>query len=223
MTLSKGLTIRAVRAARQTYEDTQAAFDPLMTTFAQLLAPLALLLAPSQSAPVDAGGRMDAIDGADGIDDTAWGLALRADGPPMLPAEQENPGTFDPQTWNQVRIEQHLTIRIYPGQLPRGAFMAPPPTSAPQRGPDRRQIRCVALSALGGLRLSGANQLTLVLRDDRMVLATLPKICSASSFYSGFYVEPTPDGMLCARRDVIHSRAGANCSISRLDLVDPGN
>ena len=223
MTLSKGLTIRAVRAARQAHEDTQAAFDPLMTTLAQLLAPLALLLAPSQSAPVDAGDYAEASGRADGLDDSAWGLALRADGPPLLAADQENPGTFDLETWNQVRIEQHLTIRIYPGQLPRGAFIAPPPSSAPQRGPDRRQVRCVALSALGGLRLSGANQLTLVLRDDRMVLASLPKICSASSFYSGFYVEPTPDGMLCARRDVIHSRAGANCSISRLDLIDPAN
>ncbi|WP_295632744.1 hypothetical protein [Novosphingobium sp.] len=188
-----------------------------MPTLAQLLAPLALLLTPSQSAPVDAGDRVD------GIEDSAWALALQANGPPLLSSDEDRPGTFDPETWNQVRIEQHLTIRIYPGQLPRGAFIALPPSSAPQRGPDKRQIRCVALSALGGLRLSGANQLMLVLRDDRMVLATLPKICSASSFYSGFYVEPTPDGMLCARRDVIHSRAGANCSISRLDLADPGS
>ena len=200
-----------------------------MTTLAQFLAPLALLLTPSQSAPVDAGDRADAIAGlADALwADAPWDLALRADGPPLLSVDLDRPGALRrdswPDGWNQVRIEQHLTIRINPGQLPRGAFIATPPSATPQRGSDRRHIRCVAMSALGGLRLSGANQLMLVLRDDRMVLATLPKICSASAFYSGFYVEPTPDGMLCARRDVIHSRAGANCSISRLDMVDSAN
>ena len=200
-----------------------------MTTLAQFLVPLALLLTPSQSAPVDAGDRADAIAGLDDApwDDAPWDLALRADGPPLLSVDLDRPGALRrdswPEGWNQVRIEQHLTIRINPGQLPRGAFIAPPPSATPQRGSDRRQIRCVAMSALGGLRLSGANQLMLVLRDDQMVLATLPKICSASAFYSGFYVEPTPDGMLCARRDVIHSRAGANCSISRLDMVYSAN
>jgi hypothetical protein len=204
-----------------------------MPTLVQLLAPLALLLAPSQTAPVDAGDRPDGIGGResgisseampDVLDDSVWGMALRADGPPLLARDEERPGTLEPETWNQVRIEQHLTIRIYPGQAPRGTFFVPPPPVPSKRAPDRRQIRCVALSALGGLRLSGANQITLVLRDERMVLATLPKICSASAFYSGFYVEPTPDGMLCARRDVIHSRAGANCSIGRLDMFDTGN
>lgn len=200
-----------------------------MPTLAQLFAPLALLLAPSQSAPasgIDSGRVLDLPSGD--ADEADWGLALRVDGPPLLPANQDRsgqdrPGTLEPETWNQVRIEQHLTIRIYPGQVPRGAFLAAPPPTAPQRGPDKRQVRCVAMAALGGLRLSGPNQLTLILRDDRMVLATLPKICSASAFYSGFYVEPTPDGMLCARRDVIHSRAGANCAISRLDVLDSGN
>ena len=195
-----------------------------MPTLAQLFAPLALLLTPSQSAPVGGTDSARALElPGESADQGDWGLALRVDGPPLLPANQDQAGTLDPETWNQVRIEQHLTIRIYPGQLPRGAFLAAPPSAAPQRGPDKRQIRCVAMSALGGLHLSGANQLTLVLRDDRMVLATLPRICSASAFYSGFYVEPTPDGMLCARRDVIHSRAGANCAISRLDVVDSGN
>ena len=196
----------------------------LMPTLAQLLAPLALLLAPSHSAPVSG------IDSArapslpqGGVGDADWGMALRVVGPPLLAADRDQAGTFDSETWNQVRIEQHLTIRIYPGQLPRGAFLAAPQPAAPQRGPDKRQIRCVAMSALGGLHLTGANQLTLVLRDERMVLATLPKICSASAFYSGFYVEPTADGMLCARRDVIHSRAGATCSISRLDVVNTVN
>ena len=196
----------------------------LMPTLVQLLAPLALLLAPSQSAPVSGSDSARALElPNDGADDADWGLALRADGPPLLPAGQDQAGTRDPETWNQVRIEQHLTIRISPGQAPRGTFLMPPPPTALQRGPERRQIKCVAMVALGGVRLSGPNQIMLVLRDDRMVLATLPRICSASAFYSGFYVEPTPDGMLCARRDVIHSRAGVNCAISRLDVVDAGN
>jgi len=205
-----------------------------MPTLTQLLAPLALLLAPPQSALVGAAASVGGLESfaatdipADGVEDFAWGLALRVDGPPLLPVDQALPGARNsgswPETWNQVRIEQHLTIRISPGQVPRGTFLTPPPPTVPQRGPERRQIKCVAMTALAGVRLSGPNQLTLILRDDRMILATLPRICSASAFYSGFYVEPTPDGMLCARRDVVHSRAGANCSLSRLDVVDWGN
>ncbi len=199
-----------------------------MPTLVQLLAPLALLLSPSQSVPVSGTDSARPLElPGDDSDHADWGLALRVDGPPLLPADLDKAGTFagpfDSETWNQVRIEQHLTIRISPGQVPRGTFLMPPPPTASQGGPERRQIKCVAMAALAGVRLSGPNQITLVLRDDRMVLATLPRICSASAFYSGFYVEPTPDGMLCARRDVIHSRAGANCAISRLDVVDSGS
>jgi len=195
-----------------------------MPTLVQLLAPLALLLAPTQSASVaghDSAGALDTL--LDGAGVGAWSLALRIEGPPLLPVERSGADPRAPETWNQVSIEQHLIIRIYPGQVPRSALFGPPPPATPQRPPDRRQIRCVALGALGGLRLTGPNQLTLILRDNRMIQATLPRICSASAFYSGFYVEPTPDGMLCARRDVIHSRAGSNCSISRLDIVSSGN
>ena len=200
-----------------------------MPSLAQLLAPLALTLVPSQSVPADVSDSPRGLDlsangaGADGVGEDEWSLALRIEGPPLLPADQAEPGSRAPESWNQVRIEQHLTIRISPGQMPRGAYFGPSPPAPLPHSRDRRQIRCVAMAALGGVRLSAPNQLTLILRDDRMVVATLPKICSTSAFYSGFYVEPTPDGMLCARRDVIHSRAGANCSISRLAMRDLGN
>lgn len=200
-----------------------------MPSFVHLFAPLALLLAPSQSAPA---GFADPTLGPDSSDETDWSLALRIEGPPLLPADHDDPrvlgpgmlgpGTLDPEIWNQVRIEQHLTIRIYPGQGSRGAFFAPPPPTPPPHR-DQKRVRCVALAAMGGVRLTGPNQLTLILHDERTVVATLPRICSTSAFYSGFYVEPTPDGMLCARRDMIHSRAGANCSISRLDMREGGN
>lgn len=193
-----------------------------MPSLAHLFAPLALLLVPAAPAPAllaeSTPGAASPFD-PDDAPDEAWSLALRVDGPPLAEADTAQPGVLDPDTWNQVRIEQHLIIRIAPGPAPRGAFFATPPPVPPQRVP-RRELKCVAMAGLAGVRLSGANQLTLLLRDERVVQATLPKICAASAFYSGFYVEPTGDGMLCARRDVIHSRAGANCSISKLMLAE---
>lgn len=187
-----------------------------MPSFAHLFAPLALLLVPASAPAVDSPAGLAAPFDADEGDE--WGLALRVQGPPLLDPDSTPAGTLDPETWNQVRIEQHLIIRIAPGPSVRGpALIAPPP---PPRRAERRELKCVAMAGLAGVRLSGANQLSLLLRDERVVQATLPRICAASAFYSGFYVEPTGDGMLCARRDVIHSRAGANCSISKLALVD---
>lgn len=181
-----------------------------MPSLSDLLAPLLFGLA----APFGGG---DATGDADS-GDADWSVALQAMGPPMLPAGSGAPVSEPLQPadrWNQVRIEQHVIIRIAPGGLRGGAFL--PFAANPEvRAPDRRNVKCVAVGALAGVRLMDASRLMLLTRDDRVIEARLPKICSASAFYSGFYVEPTGDGLLCARRDVIHSRSGVNCSISAM-------
>jgi hypothetical protein len=75
----------------------------------------------------------------------------------------------------------------------------------------------VALGGIGAIAPSSSDgQIVLMLRDRRQVVASLEKSCSARDFYVGFYAERSSDGMLCAGRDSIHSRAGATCMITRL-------
>ncbi|MEH6660794.1 MAG: hypothetical protein V7679_04010, partial [Parasphingorhabdus sp.] len=61
----------------------------------------------------------------------------------------------------------------------------------------------------------------LITKDRKRIRAQLEDTCQARSFYSGFYVEKTKDGKICAGRDILHSRTGAKCEIDRLRELVP--
>jgi hypothetical protein len=120
--------------------------------------------------------------------------------------------------WRQVRIEQHLIIRIIPGPATL------PPAEVEELEEEQRTVRlaehkigkCLAVASIATLEPGDSNELLLFLRDDRVIGATLEKRCSARDFYAGFYVERHPDGAICAGRDTLQSRSGANCKVRRL-------
>lgn len=109
-----------------------------------------------------------------------------------------------------------MIIRIAPRPAGRDPYTAPPIRLAEPRLRERKMSRCVPVGSIAGVRIQSVERLLLFMRDRRLVGANLDKSCNAHDFYSGFYVEQTGDGQLCAGRDTIHSRAGATCSISRL-------
>ena len=77
---------------------------------------------------------------------------------------------FRPQTQNQVRIEQRITIRISPraGPPPR-PFAMDLPDRAPPRLSERHIGKCVPIGGIAGVQIGQGNRLTLFLRDRRMV------------------------------------------------------
>ncbi len=128
---------------------------------------------------------------------------------------------------NQVRIEQHTTIRIAPRA--RSVPVQPnflidmPGREEPPRLIERPAGRCVAASSISGVQPDGGNRLLLFMRDRRVLSAQLERSCRSRDFYSGFYVERSTDGQLCVDRDTLLSRSGANCKLSRLrQLVATG-
>lgn len=132
--------------------------------------------------------------------------------------------SFRVRAQNQVRIEQHLTIRVAPRSR-----SAPPPRfvlDLPERNAEPRFVersmgRCMAVSNISGVQPDSGNRLILFLRDRRMVSAVLERACRARDFYSGFYIERTSDGQLCVDRDMLLSRSGAHCKLTRIrQLVD---
>jgi len=126
--------------------------------------------------------------------------------------------------WHQVSIEQHLIIRITPGNPAVMHDMPPPaPQPLPERLHERRMPPCVPVAALAGVRPLAANRLLFFLRDHRLVGADLARNCAARDFYLGFYITPTGDGQLCAGRDTIHSRAGTTCTITKMLELVPNN
>lgn len=125
---------------------------------------------------------------------------------------------FRPPAEHQVRIEQRITIRIAPRAGP------PPPPFRPfmMDQPDRPRIserhagKCLPIAGIAGVQVGRDNRLMLSLRDRRVISLGLEKGCRARDFYSGFYVERSPDGQICVDRDRLQSRSGANCALTRL-------
>lgn len=118
----------------------------------------------------------------------------------------------------QVRVEQRTTIRITPhAAAPVPPVMLPPPRAGmPPRVEERRMGKCLPMSGIAGVRAESDHRLLLFMRDRRIISAELEKACRARDFYSGFYVERNADGQICIDRDKLQSRAGANCSLTRL-------
>lgn len=128
---------------------------------------------------------------------------------------------FAADVWRQVRIEQHLIIRIGPADpaLVRDPGPPPPPPQVPLRA--RRIAPCLPVVAIAAARPLSDRSLLLMLHDRRLVAADLSRTCTARDFILGFYVPSTPDGQLCVKRDVIHSRYGPSCTITRVRELVP--
>lgn len=149
-------------------------------------------------------------------------------GPVVVPAIPDELDRFrdaarslrEQQSARQVRIEQRIIIRIAPGggarDSRRSLFSDLPGGGFPPRVEERRMNQCVAVAGIAGVQPDGPSRLILFLRDRRVVSAALDKSCNARDFYSGFLVERSTDGMICAGRDKLLSRSGSNCALGKL-------
>jgi hypothetical protein len=127
-----------------------------------------------------------------------------------------------PLTYAQVRIEKRVIIRIprrRPTPLtPKADFSQ----DASQQSYREKKIgKCLPMNNILGVQMFADRFLDLVTKDRRRIRAQLEKNCQARSFYSGFYVEKTTDGKICAGRDILHSRTGAKCEIDRFRELVP--
>lgn len=193
-----------------------------MPTIAHLLAPLALLF-PAATVDVSPGRGPVAINAIE----AEWSAASVPAGPPLLndPMESSAFSGFITQglgddAWNQVRIEQRMIIRIAP-RLPGQMFTLPSRPQFPPRFFERKTPKCLPITSIAGVQAESPGRLMLITRNRKLIGASLDKSCHARDFYSGFYVEQNADGQLCAGRDIIHSRAGANCAVTKLRELVP--
>lgn len=178
----------------------------------QLLAPLALFV-PAVAAVAAAEGHAPAPRAGLGMSAGPLGSGLRPGGM-SLPSAMPLPM---PEA-EQVRIEQRVTIRIGPRPAPMP--MMPPAMfeegdfGGGSRIIERKMGKCLPLSAIAGVSPAAKNRLLLLLRDNRVVRATLDKNCQGRDFYSGFLVARNADGMVCTGRDELLARSGAKCKVS---------
>lgn len=129
----------------------------------------------------------------------------------------------------QVTIEQRVIIRIPtippPGvaRLQRGAITAPLPPD-PTQDVELKEVKgpkCVKLDSLRGALINSKTGVTLLTDKDDALRTHFTKSCRPADFYSGFYVQPTKDGSICAGRDMVHARNGTTCDIQKFTRLVP--
>lgn len=112
----------------------------------------------------------------------------------------------------QLRVQEHIIIRV-PVRPPAPR---PPVTFKEKKGP-----RCIVSAQIVGAAVTSAGEVDFLLRGRQRVRAKFERACPALDFYSGFYLKPSPDGRLCARRDSIHARSGGACEIQKFRKLEP--
>lgn len=127
-----------------------------------------------------------------------------------------------PLLYAQVRIEKRVIIRV-PRRRPTPlAPMAEFSQEASKQAYREKRIgKCLPMNNLLGVQMFTDRYLDLITKDRKRIRAQLEDNCQARSFYSGFYVEKTDDGKICAGRDILHSRTGAKCEIDQFRELVP--
>jgi hypothetical protein len=135
--------------------------------------------------------------------------------------QQPSPSAASPVRLAQVRIQQHIVIRV-PRPEPVRRIAAPPPAPLPPIAwVEKRADDCVSAESLSGAAIIRSDSVDLVLSGGRRVRAKLGNECPALDFYAGFYVKPNKDGKLCAKRDSFRSRSGGECRIKSFRTLTP--
>jgi hypothetical protein len=133
--------------------------------------------------------------------------------------------TYREEVANQVRIEQHVQIRIIarPGPVPFDAAIDDPHASGP-RYIEAKVGKCIASGNFASVAPGSGRRLYLFTRDNRIFSVLLERTCEARDFYSGFYLARAADSKLCIERDRLLSRSGSNCQLKQIrELIEVGD
>jgi hypothetical protein len=84
---------------------------------------------------------------------------------------------------------------------------------------DRKGPKCVSSKMIAGAAMARPASIDLVMRDRSRVRAEFDSNCAGLDFYGSFYIEPQ-DGLVCAKREEIRSRAGSTCRIERFRRLE---
>lgn len=142
--------------------------------------------------------------------------------PPAPPGDGRKPApvVISQSRIAQVRIQQHVVIRVpRPDTVRR--VSAPAAPLPPIAWVEKDSDKCVKIQNLAGATITRPDSVDLFLSGGKRVRARLGNECPALDFYTGFYVKPTKDGMVCAKRDVFRSRSGGECRIKAFRTLVP--
>ncbi|MDT0575234.1 hypothetical protein RM533_03430 [Croceicoccus sp. F390] len=118
------------------------------------------------------------------------------------------------------QVRRQLIIRIMPfgaakpEREQRTRIVALRPVAEPARS-------CLPVRDIAGVQVDSARGLLFFTRAKRIYSAAFEQACPVQGFYSGFYMERSSDGMLCAGRDRLHARSGGDCLVGSFAEMIP--
>jgi hypothetical protein len=118
--------------------------------------------------------------------------------------------TGDGEVVRRVIVQDEVIFRI-----PIRPRASPPVEWTEHKGP-----KCIPANMLAGAILSGPSSIDFVLRNRQRVRALMDTDCPALDFYKNFYLQPDDD-YVCAKREIIRSRAGGSCRIEKFRTLVP--
>lgn len=118
-----------------------------------------------------------------------------------------------------VLIQQRMVIRV--PRMPVGRVAEPTVPLPPIKWVEKRGDKCIAVGSLAGAAITRADRVDLILSGGKRLRAVLEADCPSLDFYTGFYLKPSLDGKVCARRDTIRSRSGSTCRIKAFRTLVP--
>lgn len=133
-------------------------------------------------------------------------LSVAAGAAPVAVQDQ----TAAPVQFAQVTIQRSTIIRVRPIRNTR-----------PQKFKEKGAPNCLPWSNMAAAMISSPTTIDLIVKGGTRYRVKLQKTCQAIDFYSGFYVKATRDGRVCEDRDMIHSRSGGECGISKFKTLVP--
>jgi hypothetical protein len=158
-----------------------------MATFAQILAPVLLMLP------------------ALGVVEVPREMPITLD-PLEAPAAE--------QVSIQQRVTVRIGPRSAPMPMEPAMFDSAMETGRGPRFVERKFGNCLSMDSIAGVQAIDRDRLLLILKDHRMVTARLEKGCQGREFYSGFIVARNSDAQICVGRDRLMSRSGMGCQVS---------
>lgn len=138
------------------------------------------------------------------------------------------PGVAASAAYFQIVVERQLIIRIPAKPSSLNNFSAAEVATVQRRAvpqpivwKESKAPKCVPMRSLLGIQAVQRDSIDLITRENQRLRARLNRGCRALDFYSGFYMKASKDGRLCADRDALHARSGAECEVERFRLMVP--
>ncbi len=116
-------------------------------------------------------------------------------------------GVAEAQTRGGIVLRSRTIVRVAPPRVTQD--------DPRLRWKESKAAKCQPLEDIRAALGTGDRRMDLLMRNGTRLRARFDKRCRAEEFYAGFYVRPSPDGMLCADRDTVRARSGMTCRIDR--------